>query len=57
MHLIQTLIGCVVAPPSRPGRLAALEYSLVAGIVIACAGIASRLMMARLAETLAQLPL
>jgi len=55
MHLIQTLLGTVVAAPSRPGRAAALEYSILAGMLLVAAAIGAHAMLGKLDQALALL--
>lgn len=57
MHLIQSLMGLFTTQPSRPGRAAAAEYSLVAGLVLAASGVGLALALGRLQVALAALPL
>lgn len=55
MHLIQTLLGTAVAAPSRPGRAAALEYSVLAGVLLVVAAIGAYAVLGKLDQALALL--
>ena len=55
MHLIQSVLGVFLAQSNRPGRVGALEYSMVAGLTLVAAVIGTRLVLSRLDVALAQL--